>query len=271
MRLARPAVWHGSIKLTALFNDPSDIGKCAAWIGSKLRRDMMILSRRNLLKTLWSAAGAVAATSVFGSPLLLVRRIDAASRAADLVARAHASDEFQALADLVFDEARRLGCSYVDIEIQRCRLLSCLPGNRMNDVASVIQSESSYIDVRVLHSGAWGQAASQTFALEESLSFKKVEAARLTAQAVEAAQANAALSEPPVVCVPHPDWEDCWVAPPQNDQCAMLIKDQLARVPDKTVVKGMRNVNSRVMLRSEEKFFASTKGSCTRTGSISVT
>lgn len=231
----------------------------------------MMLSRRNLLKTLGTAAGAVAATSVFGSPLWLVRRVDAASLAADLVARARASDEFKALSDVVFDQARRLGCPYADIEIHRCRLLSCLPGDKINDVASVIESESSYLDMRVLHSGAWGQAASQRFAMEESLSSKKVEAARLTARAVVAAQAYAALSERAVVFVPLPDCEDCWAAPQLNDQCAALIRDQLARVQEETAVKGMRKVNSRVMLRSEEKFFASTKGSCTRTGSISVT
>ena len=200
---------------------------------------------------------------MFGGPLWFVRRIDAASLDADLVVRASASDEFKALADAVFDQARRLACPYADIEIHRCRLLSCLPGDRINDVASVIESEISYLDVRVLHSGAWGQATSQRFAMEES--------ARLTAHAVVAAQANAALSERPVVFVPLPDWEDCWATPRRYDQFAALINDQLARVQEETAVKGMRNVNSRVMLRSEEKFFASTKGSCTHTTSISVT
>ena len=228
----------------------------------------MILSRRNLVKTLSTAAGAVAATSVFGSPLWFVRRIEADARAADLGARAPAIDEFNALADVAFDQARGLGTPYADIEIHRCRLFSCLLGETMNDVASVIESESSYLDVRVLHSGAWGQAASQRFA-KESLSFKKVEAARLTARAVVTARANAALSER-VVFVPLPGWEDCWATPRQNDQCTALIRDQLARVQEGTAVKGMRNVNSRVMLRSEEKFFASTKGSCTHTTSISV-
>jgi predicted Zn-dependent protease len=206
---------------------------------------------------------------VFGSPLWFVRRIEAGSLATDLVARGPASDEFKALADVAFDQARALGCSYADIEIHRCRLWSGLSGDTMN-VAAVIESESSYLDVRVRHSGAWGQAASQRFATE-SLSFKKVEAARLTARALVAAQANAALTERPVVFAPLPDWEDCWATPWQNDQCAALIRDQIARVHDETTVKGMRNVNSRVMLRTEEKFFGSSKGSCTLTGSISVT
>ena len=231
----------------------------------------MILSRRNLVKTLSTAACAVAATSVFGSPLWFVRRIEADARAADLGARAPAIDEFNALADVAFDQARGLGTPYADIEIHRCRLFSCLLGETMNDVASVIESESSYIDVRVLHSGAWGQAASQRFAMEESLSFKKVEAARITARAVVTAKANAAKSERPAVFAPLPDWEDCWATPRQNDQCAALIRDQLARVQEESAVKGMRNVNSPVMLLSEEKLFASTKGSCTRTASISVT
>jgi predicted Zn-dependent protease len=229
----------------------------------------MILSRRNLLKTLGTAAGAVAATSVFGSPLWFVRRIEADARTADLVARASDSDEFNALADAAFDQARVLGCPYADIEIHRCRLLSCLPGVTMNNFASVTESESSYIDVRVLHSGAWGQAASQRFGMEESLSFKKVEASRLTARAVVTARANAAKSERPVVFAPLPN-SNCWATPRQNDQFAALIRDQLVRVQEENAVKGMRNVNSRVMLRSEEKFFASTKASCTRTASISV-
>lgn len=231
----------------------------------------MRLSRRNLLKTLGTAAGAVAVASVFDSPLWLVWRIDDAALAADFATRAPAGDEFKALADVVFDQARKLGCSYVDIEIHRCRLWSCLPGYTMNDVDAVIESESSYLDVRVLHSGAWGQATSGRFGMEESLSFKRVEAARLTARALVTAQANAALSERPVVLAPLRDWEDCWATPRQNDQCAALIRDQLKRVHEETAVKGMRKDNSRVMLRSKEKFFASTKGSCTRTGSISVT
>jgi hypothetical protein len=208
---------------------------------------------------------------VFVSPNWFVRRIEAASVAADLAAQAPASDEFKALADVAFEQARRLGCSYVDIEIHRCRLWYGLLGDRMNDVPAVIESEISYLDMRVLHSGAWGKAASQRFAMEESLSFKKAEAARLTARAVVTAHANAALSERPVVCAPLPDWEDCWATPRQNDQCAVLIRDQLARVQEETAVNGGRHINSRVILRSEEKFFASTKGSCTRTGSISVT
>jgi hypothetical protein len=238
-------------------------------LAQKLRRDLMPLSRRTLLKSLGTAAGSVAATSVLGSPLWLVRRIEAASLATDLVARAPCRDEFNELADVSFDQARALGCSYADIEIHRFRLWSGLPGDTMNDFPAVIESESSFLDVRVLHSGAWGQIASQRFAIE-SLTFKKVEAARLTARAVVAAQDNAAVTERPVV-FPMPDWKDCWSTPRQNDHCAALIRDQLARVHEETAVKGTRKVNSRVMLRSEEKFFASSKGSCTRTASISVT
>ena len=229
----------------------------------------MMLSRRNLLKTIGTAAGAVAATRMFASPLWFFPRIEAASLGTDFAALAPAIDEFKTLADVTFDLARALGCSYADIEIQRGRLWSGLCGDTMNDVAAVIEIERSHLDVRVFHSGGWG-AASQTFAMD-SPSFKKVEAARLTARAVVAAQANAALTERRDVFAPLRDWEDCWSTPQQNDQCAALIRDQLDRIEDGTAVKSMWNRNSRLMLRTEEKFFNSSKGSCTHSGSISVT
>jgi hypothetical protein len=229
-----------------------------------------MFSRRNILKTLGIAAGASAVTSVFGSPLWFVRRIEAASLTADdLRLRAAVTDEFKAMADVAFDEARKLGCSYADIEINRGRLWICMPGDDANQASAVIQSESSYFDVRAFHSGAWGLAVSQKFVLE-SLRFKQAEAARVTVRAVATAQANAQMTESPAVFIPAHDWEDSWVTPQLNDQLVELIQDRLSRISYENDAPGRLNPISKLTFRTEEKFFASTKNSCERTSSVSI-
>ena len=139
----------------------------------------MKLTRREFIRTAGLATGAVVADRMLGSPgIWSIQRLEAAPLT---------PPELKTLADVALNQAKKLGCSYADIRINRYRnqfvSLSTRPdrgagmmSGKVNTVPAVIESESFGFGVRVLHSGTWGFAASPRVT--------KDEIARVTAEAV---------------------------------------------------------------------------------------
>jgi predicted Zn-dependent protease len=211
----------------------------------------MTHSRRVFLKTLGVTGGAAAVVHLIDGPFSLLQRIEAAPIGAD---------EFNALANLAFDQARQLGCAYAHILINGYRTgsvsLRNSPGysaevtsGDLNYSSTVIETASFRVKVRVLHSGAWGFA--------ERPSVRKSEIARITAQAVVLAQSNAGLTERPIVLARAAVFNERCIPLHQGDHLNTLIKERLAR--QQAVDDGP------ITFRTEEMFFASTRGACSRT------
>ena len=123
-------------------------------------------------------------------------------------------------------EAKKLKASYCDIRIIRTRqqFLSI----RLNpergtgktlEVPGVGDGGSFGFGVRVIVDGAWGFAASPLVQPEEI--------ARITAEAVQVAKANASLMNKPVVLAPVPAYTDYWQTPHQRDPFEVPIQEKL--------------------------------------------
>jgi len=217
----------------------------------------MTLSRRRFLKALGATAGAAAVVDLIDGPFWSVQRLEAAPLDAA---------ELRTLADAALDRARRLGCSYADIRINRYRNRSVslrtspdrsAGGGQALHVPGVIETESFGFGVRVLHSGCWGFAASSMVTREEI--------ARVTAAAAATAKANSALRARPVQLAPVPAYQDRYSTPFEKNPFDVPIKDQLAllqAIHDAArTVPGVNSVNSGMVFRTEDKTFASTEGS----------
>jgi TldD protein len=219
----------------------------------------MTLSRRDFLRRLGVTVGATAVVDLIDGPFWLVEPL----RAAPL-----SRDELESLAAVALARAKQLGCSYADIRINRYHNRSVslrsspdraggMVGGRVLHVPGVFEVGSFGFGVRVIHSGVWGFAASPRV--------DKDEIARVTADAVSIARANAAIKQAPVVLAPVPAYKDKYVTPHEKDPFATSIQDQvgfLQAVNDAAKsVPGVFSVNSSMTFRTEDKFFASSEGS----------
>ena len=220
----------------------------------------MRLTRRDFIRTVGVTAGAAVATDLLGPPgVWTIQRLEAAPLAAG---------ELKALADGALERAKRLGCSYADVRINRYRnqtvVLRTSPdrgagmmSGKVNHVPAVIESESFGFGVRVLHSGTWGFAASPRVTRDEI--------ARVTAEAVAIAKANSVLMKRPVLLAPTPAYQDRYVTPFEKNPFDVPIQDKLGllqavhEAARKTA--GVMSVNSALVFRSEDKYFASSEGS----------
>jgi TldD protein len=216
------------------------------------------LSRRQFLRAATLTAGAVTVGNALEG-IVSIRRLEAAPLPAS---------ELQALADVALNRARRLGCSYADIRINRYRnqsvSLRSSPDRaagatvgKVNHVPSVTESETFGFGVRVLHSGTWGFAASPRVDRDEI--------ARVAAQAAAIAKANAALRRRPVVLAPVPAYRDRYVTPLEKNPFDVAIGDKLAYLQQANEtakkVPGILSASSSLWFRTEDKYFASTEGS----------
>ena len=217
------------------------------------------LSRRQFLRAATFTAGAVTVGNMLDGPFFSIQRLEAAPLTAA---------ELKALADVALNRARKLGCSYADIRINRYRNQQTairtspdrsagMMSGKVNHVPSVIESETFGFGVRVIHSGTWGFAASPRV--------DKDEIARVTAQAAEIAKANSALRRKPVQLAPVEAYQDRYQTPFQKNPFDVPIGDKLGylqQVNDAAKkVQGVTSVNSSMWFRSEDKYFASTEGS----------
>jgi TldD protein len=216
------------------------------------------LSRRQFLRAVGLTAGAVTIGNALEGPFLSVQRLEAAPLTAA---------ELKGLADVALDRAKKLGCTYADIRINRYRNQSvsfrtspdraALASGKVNHVPSVIESETFGFGIRVIHSGAWGFAASPRV--------ERDEIARVAAQAVTIAKANAPLRKQPVRLAPVKAYQDRYETPLTKDPFEVPIADKLGYLQqvNETAkkVQGVVAVNSQMTFRTEEKYFASTEGS----------
>lgn len=219
----------------------------------------MKLTRREFIRNAGLATGALVADRMLGPGIWSVQRLEAAPLT---------RPELKSLADVALNKAKSLGCSYADIRINRYRnqvvSLSTRPdrsagmaSGKVNNVPAVFETGSFGFGVRVLHSGTWGFAASPKVT--------KDEIARVTAEAVGVAKANAALQKKPVQLAPVAAYQDQWATPFKKDPFEVPIQDKLAllqAVHDKArTTKGVMQVQSSMLFRSEDKYFASSEGS----------
>src|SRR5262249_31781165 len=111
--------------------------------------------------------------------------------------------------------------------------------------------------VRVIANGCWGFAASPLVSTEEI--------ARITAEAVTVARANAALKSQPVELAPVKAYRDRWETPHERDPVSVPLEEKLEiiRAAAGEVKKGREVFSSNCSLsfRSEDKYFASSEGS----------
>jgi len=176
--------------------------------------------------------------------------------------------QLRALADVALDRARKLGCSYADIRINRYRNQTAalrtspdraagMATGKVNNVPTVLETESFGFGVRVLHTDTWGFAASPRV--------EKDEIARVVQEAVDIAKVNAALRQRPVRLAPVSAYEDRWATPLKKNPFDVPIQDKLGLLQEVNAaakkVPGIVTVNSSLVFRSEDKFFASTDGS----------
>jgi TldD protein len=175
-----------------------------------------------------------------------------------------ANGELKALAGVALNAARRLGATYADIRINRYRSqnvsLRSSPdrSGKVNTVPSVSSSESYGFGIRVIAKGAWGFAA--------SYQVDKDEIARMAAEAVAVAKANAVVRKTPVRLAPVPAYKDVtWRTQMQRDPFEVPIKEKLdfliAINEEVRKVPKVFSVSSSLGFRAEQKYFASTEGS----------
>jgi TldD protein len=194
-------------------------------------------------------AAAVAASELFGSPAEVSQR---------------PKGELEKLAAAALDEAKKRKASYCDIRISRYRdqaislRLSPERGTgKILEVPSVSDDSSFGFGVRVIVDGAWGFAASPLVTPGEI--------ARITAEAVGVARANATLKSKPVRLARVQAYRDRWVTPHERNPFDAPVEEKLALLREAAaeVKKGAQvfSASASLSFQSEDKYFASSEGS----------
>lgn len=168
------------------------------------------------------------------------------------------------LADVALREAKKLKATYCDIRINRYRdqgvSIAFTPERgtgKTLEVPSISDTQSFGFGVRVIANGAWGFASSPEVT--------PAEIARVTAEAVTVAKANAAIKRTPVVLAPVKAYRDKWVTPHEKNPFDVPIGEKLAMLADAArEIKKQQKVFSssgQLNFHLEDKYFASSEGS----------
>lgn len=159
------------------------------------------------------------------------------------------------LTDLALEAARDKGAFYADV-----RIISLATENlavRNGRIAELDHNQSLGFGVRVLTNGAWGFASSSTLTPDEI--------SRISALAVEIAQASARLKKEDVKLTQEPVYVDKWQTPyvidpfkvPLEEKLGLLFKiDEVLRKKKK-----ITQALSSMSFRREHQWFASLEGS----------
>src|SRR2546422_5544934 len=158
-------------------------------------------SRREFLKASGLALGAAAVPA-------WVLELEAAE--------AEAVDKGK-LADAALSAARTLRASYADIRINRYRNENTF--TREKQVQQVSRTQSFGCGVRVLLKGTWGFASSRKVTAEE--------VRRITLQAIEIAQANAAYQRKPFTLAPVTKVATSWRSNFEKDPFDIPLEDKI--------------------------------------------
>ena len=183
------------------------------------------------------------------------RNFIAAAAAAASPLSAQSRRDRDALADQALGLAKKAGATYADIRVSRYDNQSVRTRERQVEGVS---SDSSYgYGIRVLKKGAWGFAATNDFR-EEAV-------ARCVAQAIEIAEANAAIQTRPVKLAPLKAYTANWKSAFEIDPFTVSLDkkvDLLLQVNGAALgVKGVAFVASSLSFVREDKYFASSLGS----------
>jgi TldD protein len=226
-------------------------------------RTVPYASRREFLRSCGASALALAAYEMIPGAFV-TRRIEAAVLP---------PDQLEKLGAAAMEKARALGAAYADIRINRYRtqnvLLRSAPdwtSGVINNVPSVTDEESFGFGVRVIHSGAWGFAASAVVDTDTI--------ARMTAEAVSIAKAHARLLKEPVRLAKAPAAKDTYSTPLEKNPFDVGVAEKLALLEaasdEVRKVAGVFSVTGFVEQRLEERFFMSTEGSVLRQTIVQV-
>jgi len=165
------------------------------------------------------------------------------------------SGELRNLADAALDAARKAGASYADIRINRYRNQFIFTRDRR--VQNIVNTEDYGFGVRVIAGGTWGFASSSVVTSDEI--------ARVAAQAVGIAKANAAINAEPVRLAPVDAYNEVWNTPVAKNPFEMSLQpklDLLLQINDEALkVPGASFVSASMLFVNEHKYFASTEGS----------
>lgn len=162
---------------------------------------------------------------------------------------------FRNLADAALRTARKLGASYADLRVCRSRHESV--STREERVQHVGSSRDFGCGVRVLVDGTWGFAASSR------VTAAHIDAA--TRAAVAMARANRRLQRRPVELEKLPAYDAEWIMPMKTDPFAVSVEEKVKRLLAVNAAArqaGAAFCTSRFSATREEKFLASTYGSC---------
>lgn len=192
----------------------------------------------------------------------------AAALAAELFAESKDSrapnPALEKLADAALRQAKKQKASYCDIRINRYRdqgvalRLSPERGTgKTLEVPNISDTSSFGFGVRVIVDGAWGFASSPLVT--------PTEIARVTAEAVAVAKANASITSKPVILAPTKAYKARWTSPFERNPFDVPIPEKLALLLDvgHEVKKEKKVFSSTGYLNfhSEDKYFASSEGS----------
>lgn len=157
--------------------------------------------------------------------------------------------------DLALDTARGKGAFYADIRIISSENEGLAVRN--GRVAGLGIHESLGFGVRVLANGAWGFASSSRLVPGEI--------SRVSALAVEIAQAGARLKQEDVALTPEEVYVDKWQTPYMIDPFKVSVEEKLGLLfeIDKTLRKNKKIVQAMAMMQfdRDRQWFASTEGS----------
>jgi len=153
------------------------------------------------------------------------------------------------------DTAKRRGATYADARVMDIRLRDISTKN--GEVGTLAESESLGIGIRVLASGAWG------FASTDSLTRQGIDAC--AAEAVAIAKASALAKRDNVSLAPEKSYVDTWQNPFLKDPFLVPVERQidLLLVADSAMraVKGVTLAEGFMSFRRIDQHFASSIGS----------
>lgn len=164
---------------------------------------------------------------------------------------------FKNLADLALRTAKKLGARYADLRL--CRYHHESIHTREKRVESLHYSQDFGFGVRVLWNGTWGFACSNTV--------NEAQVERTARHAIEIARANQAIQKQKVELEVLPVSDDEWIMPMRTDPFRVSIEEKIQKLLALNAAAteaGANFCSSSLSFVKEEKYFASSRGSCLR-------
>ncbi|PYI89593.1 MAG: TldD/PmbA family protein [Verrucomicrobia bacterium] len=162
---------------------------------------------------------------------------------------------FRNLADVALRAAKKFGASYADIRV--CKYHNESIFTREDKVQSISDSQDVGFGVRVLLDGSWGFASSNRI--------HATQIQQTTQRAIEIAKATRSIQRNKVELETVPAYDAAWVMPMKTDPFTVSTEEKvkmLLAVNAAALKAGANFCTSFLLFVKEEKFFASSRGSC---------